>query len=63
MKSIVELIGGAVTNKKTRSQGAALLRHRRHHTEGHLLLMVRLMADKHMSFKDAHEYAIKHVGR
>ena len=64
MKSIAELIGGAVTNQKiTRSQGAALLRHRRHHTSGHMLLMVRLMADKHMSFKDAHEHAMKHVGR
>ena len=64
MRADAELIGKAVTNKViTRSQGAALLRHRKHHTEGHMLLMVRLMADKHMSFKDAHEYAMKHVGR
>ena len=59
-----ELIGKAVTNKViARSQGAALLRHRKHHTEGHMLLMIRLMSDKHMSFKDAHEHAMKAVGR
>ena len=64
MRDAAELIGKAVTNKQiTRSQGAALLRHRRHHTEGHLLLMLRVMYDKHMSFKDAHEYAMKHVGK
>ena len=64
MRDAAELIGKAVTNKQiTRSQGAALLRHRRHHTEGHLLLMLRVMHDKHMSFKDAHEYAMKHVGK
>ena len=60
MRADAELIGKAVTNKViTRSQGAALLRHRKHHTEGHMLLMIRLMA----TFKDAHEHAMKHVGR
>ena len=64
MRADAELIGKAVTNKViTRSQGAALLRHRKHHTEGHMLLMIRLMADKHMSFKDAHERALKQVGK
>ena len=59
-----ELIGKAVRNKHlTASQGASLLRHRKHHSEGHLLYMVRLMVEKHMSFKDAHERAMKHVGR
>ena len=62
--ALAELIGKAVTNKViTRSQGTALLRHRKHHSEGHMLMMMRLMADKHMSFKDAHEHAMKHVGR
>ena len=62
--ALVELIGRAVTNKViTRSQGAALLRHRKHHTEGHMLMMIRLMSSKHMSFKDAHEHAMKHVGK
>ena len=64
MTELRELIGKAVTNKViTRSQGTALLRHRKHHTEGHMLMMIRLMADKHMSFKDAHEHAMKHEGR
>ena len=59
-----ELIGKAVRNKQlTASQGASLLRHRKHYTEGHLLYMVRLMIEKHLSFKDAHERAMKHVGR
>ena len=62
--SMRELIGKADTNKvMTRSQGTALLRHRKHHTEGHMLLMLRLMTSKHMSFKDAHEHAMTAVGR
>ena len=62
--ALAELIGKAVINKViTRSQGTALLRHRKHHTEGHMLMMMRLMADKHMSFKDAHEHAMTAVGR
>ena len=64
MTALAELIGKAVTNKViTRSQGTALLRHRKHHTEGHMLMMMRLMSSKHMSFKDAHEHAMKAVGR
>ena len=59
-----ELIGKAIRNKQlTASQGASLLRHRKHHSEGHLLYMVRLMVEKHLSFKDAHERAMKHVGK
>ena len=59
-----ELIGKAVRNKQlTASQGTSLLRHRKHHSEGHLLYMIRLMVEKHLSFKDAHERAMKHVGR
>ena len=59
-----ELIGKAVRNKKlTASQGASLLRHRKHHSEGHTLFMLKLMIEKHMSFKDAHEYAMKQVGK
>ena len=61
---MIELIGKAVKNKKlTKAQGATLIRHRKHHSEGHTLLMVRLMIEKHMTFKDAHEYAMKQVGK
>ena len=59
-----ELIGKAVANGKlTKAQGTTLLRHRTHHTEGHMLLMMRMMIEKHMSFKDAHAYALKQVGK
>ena len=59
-----QLIGRAVTHKQlTKAQGSSLLRHRKHHTEGHMLFMMRLMIEKHMSCKDAHAYAMKHVGR
>ena len=61
---IRDLVGKAVVNKKlTRAQGASLLRHRRHHTEGHLLYMFRMMIERHMSFKDAHERAMVQVGK
>ncbi len=61
---IRDLVGKAVVNKKlTRAQGASLLRHSRHHTEGHMLFMLTLMIEKHMTFKDAHERAMKLVGR
>ena len=59
-----ELIGKAVKNGKlTPAQATTLLRHRKHHSEGHMLLMMRMMIEKHMSFKDAHAYAMKQVGR
>ena len=46
--AIRELIGKAVTNKKlTMAQGTTLIRHRKHHTEGHVL----------------HEHAMKQVGK
>ena len=62
--NIRELIGKAVTNKKlTRPQATSLLRHQKHHTEGHLLFMMRMMIEQHMSFKDAHERAMKQVGK
>ena len=61
---MIELIGKAVKNKKlTKAQGATLIRHRKHHTEGHMLFMMRMMIEKNMSFKDAHEYAMKQVGK
>ena len=64
MNGIRELIGKAVTNKKlTRAQGTTLIRHRKHHSEGHMLFMMRMMIKKHMSCKDAHEYAMKQVGK
>ncbi len=62
MSEIQELIGKAVV-KKTKSQGASLLQHRKHHTMGHMLLMMRLMIEEHIAFKDAHERAMKQVGR
>ena len=59
-----ELIGKAVRNKQlTASQGASLLRHQKHMSEGHTLFMMNLMITKNLSFKDAHERAMKHVGR
>ena len=46
-KPWVTLIGNAVRLKKmTRTQANSLLRHRRHHTEGHMLAMIRLMVEK-----------------
>ena len=33
------------------------------HTEGHMLLMMKLMIEKHMTFSAAHEVAMKQVGR
>ena len=59
-----ELIGKAIINGKlTKSPGTSLLRHRKHHSEGNLLYMVTLMIEKHLSFSDAHEKAMTHVGR
>ena len=59
-----DLIGRAVTHKQlTKAQGSSLLRHRKHHTDGHMLMMMRLMIEQHMSFSDAHKAAMKQVGR
>ena len=64
MKTLVELIGQAVTRKQlTKAQASSLLRHRQHHTQGHLLFMMKLMIEKHMTFADAHKAAMKQVGR
>ena len=64
MKTLVELIGQAVTRKQlTKAQGSSLLRHRTHHSEGHLLFMLRLMMEKHMTFAEAHKVAMRQVGR
>ena len=58
------LIGNAVRNKKiTRTQANSLQRHRRHHTEGHMLMMFRLMVEQGMSFQDAHKRAMAQVGK
>ena len=40
-----------------------LLRHKRQHTEGHLLFMLRLMIEKHLTFAEAHQMALNQVGR
>ena len=59
-----QLIGRAVTHKQlTKAQGSSLLRHRTHHTEGHMLLMIKLMIEKHMTFSDAHKVAMRQVGK
>ena len=63
-RSVAELIGNAVRLRQiTKAQANALLRHRKHHTEGHLLHMLQLMALKHLSFREAHERAMKAGGR
>ena len=63
-QSVAELIGNAVKLKQiTKAQASALLRHRKHFTEGHLVHMLHLMATKHFSFKEAHERTMKAVGK
>ena len=63
-RSVAELVGNAVRLRQiTKAQANALLRHRRHHTEGHTLHMLQLMSLKHLPFKEAHERAMKHVGK
>ena len=63
-RSVAELVGNAVRLRQiTKAQANALLRHRKHHTEGHMLHMLQLMATKHLTFKEAHERAMKAVGR
>ena len=64
METLAEMIGQAVVRGKlTKAQASSLLRHRMHHTEGHMLLMIRLMIEKHMTFSAAHEAAMKQVGK
>ena len=59
-----ERIGQALTNKLlTKPQAQALLRHAKHHTEGHMLFMIKLMIEKHLTFKEAHDRAMRAVGR
>ena len=63
-RSVAELIGNAVKLRQiTKAQANALLRHRKHHSEGHTLHMLQLMATKHLSFKEAHERATAAVGK
>ena len=62
--SVADLIRIAVTNKQlTRAQANALLRHKSHHSEGHMLFMLKSMIDKHLTFGEAHERAMKAVGK
>ena len=64
MTGLSALIGQAVVRKQlTKAQGSSLLRHRTHHSEGHLLFMLRLMMEKHMTFAEAHKVAMRQVGR
>ena len=61
---VAELIKKAVVNKQiTKPQGNAMLRHKKHHSEGHLLFMLKLMIEKHLTFKEAHQRAMTAVGR
>ena len=59
-----ERIGQALTNKLlTKPQAQALLRHAKHHSEGHMLFMIKNMIDKHLTFQEAHHRAMIAVGR
>ena len=59
-----ELILKAIKNKQlTKPQGEALLRHHKHHTEGHMLFMMKIMIEKHLTFQEAHQRALIAVGR
>ena len=63
-QAVAELIGNVVKLKQvTKAQASALLRHRKHHTEGHLVHMLHLIATKNFSFKEAHERTMKAVGK
>ena len=63
-KSVIDLIGQAVTRKQlTKAQASSLLRHRQHHTQGHMLLMMKLMIEQHLTFSDAHKAAMRQVGK
>ena len=62
--TVAELIKKAVVNKQlTRAQANALLRHKGHHSEGHMLFMMKLMIEKHLTFGEAHQRAMTAVGR
>ena len=64
MTGLSALIGQAVLRKQlTKAQGSSLLRHRTHHSEGHMLFMIKLMIEKHLTFGEAHARAQKAVGR
>ena len=57
------LIGKSVVRRQlTAGQGAALMRHVRRHSEGHMMHMLRLMIDKHLTFDEAHMRALRAVG-
>ena len=49
--------------KITKPQANALLRHAKHHSEGHLLWMLRAMVEKSLTFQEAHARAMKAVGK
>ena len=64
MTGLSALIGQAVLRKQlTKAQGSSLLRHRTHHSEGHMRFMMKLMIEKHMTFADAHKAAMRQVGK
>ena len=58
------LIGKAVVRRQlTVGQGAALMRHVRRHSEGHMMHMIRLMIERHLTFDEAHRRALIAVGK
>ncbi len=64
MKNLRDIIGQAVVNRKlTKAQASSLLRHRKFHTEGHMLFMIRLMFEKTYDLSAAQEVAMKQVGK
>ena len=63
-QSVSQLVGNAVKLKQiTKAQANALLRHRKHHPVGHVVHMIHFMATKHFYFKEAHETAMRAVGK
>ena len=59
-----ELIVKAQKNGKiTKPQANALLRHARHHSEGHLLFMLKAVVEKSLTYQEAHARAMKAVGK
>ena len=62
--SVADLFAKAVINKQiTRAQANALFRHKSHHSEGHMLFMLKSMIEKHLTFGEAHQRALKAVGK
>ena len=58
-----ELVKKALANKQiTKAQANAFMRHKSHHSEGHLLFMLKAVIDNHLTFGEAHKRAMAAVG-